>query len=193
MIDLNELKNGLWVNEYMRIFSLKGPERVAEISNFPRVRYAPDSEYHYTSDVDFVVTEEDLNYFTTPEETPPLTWVYRDSKGQNHTLGQTATHFIGDNLPGASPSWVEISDGQPVPGNYQFFWDIAHTFLGTEVTVEFIEGAAYVNSNLVYFQLAQNTLFTDQWREGTIIMPKGTGPDKITLWGGRSLLPHNGW
>ena len=103
-----KLRTGLWYDEYTRIFSIGGSFRVVEISNYPRV-YRDTVSHVYTRDEVFTVTEADLNYY----DEKGLRY-YQDSQQKLWKLGEKATHFIGEPLPGEFPSWLEYTTLQAV-------------------------------------------------------------------------------
>ena len=91
---------GLWYSPYVKIYSIGGRNRVAEISNYPRA-YKDTTPHVYTEDILFIVTEGDLNWNVEIES------FYRDSKDKLFSIGEQATHYKGDGLPGAFPLWLE--------------------------------------------------------------------------------------
>jgi len=103
-----KLQTGLWYDEYTRIFSIGGSFRVVEISNYPRV-YRDTVSHVYTKDEVFTVAEADLNYY----DEKGLRF-YQDSQQKLWKLGEKATHFIGEGLPGEFPSWLEYTSLQAV-------------------------------------------------------------------------------
>ncbi|MBA7622381.1 hypothetical protein ES703_29758 [subsurface metagenome] len=98
-----EFKCGLWYSPYVKIYSIGGPNRIAEISSYPRA-YKDTSSHVYTEDTPFVVTESDLNHEVEGKR------FYRDSKDKLFSIGEEATHYIGDSLPGAFPLWLESEE-----------------------------------------------------------------------------------
>lgn len=107
-----KLQNGLWYDEYTRIFSLGGKFRVVEISNYPRV-YRDTVSHVYTRDETFTVAEADLNYY----DEKGARW-YQDSKGKLFAIKTEATHWIGDPLPGEFPNWLEYTTLQTVKAGF---------------------------------------------------------------------------
>ena len=101
--DMPEYKVGLWYSPYVKIYSIGGPNRIAEISNYPRA-YKDTTPHIYTEDIPFIVTESDLNHEVEGE------WFYRDSKDNLFSVGEEATHWTGDSLPGAFPLWLESEE-----------------------------------------------------------------------------------
>ena len=91
---------GSWRSPYVKIYSIGGRNRIAEISNYPRA-YKDTSPHVYTEDVPFTVTEGDLNHEVDGER------FYRDSRDNLFRVGEKATHWIGESLPGAFPLWIE--------------------------------------------------------------------------------------
>ncbi len=87
---------GIWYSPYMKIYSLGAETRIMELSTYPRT-YLDTARHVYLVDTPFTVTSNDFN-------SKDGFW---DSKGQVFTIGQTATHFAGESLPGAFPKWVE--------------------------------------------------------------------------------------
>jgi len=101
------LKNGLWYDEYTRIYSVGGANRVAEVSNFPRV-YEDKALHVYGVDTPFVVKEADLNYYDKDGNR-----FYKDRHEKLFREGETAVHFAMDSLPGSFPKWIEYKNLQP--------------------------------------------------------------------------------
>ncbi|GAJ18181.1 unnamed protein product [marine sediment metagenome] len=87
----------------MKIYTIGGPNRIAEISNYPRA-YKDPTPHVYTEDTPFIVSEDDLNDEVDGEQ------IHRDSKDNIFRVGEQATHYIGDSLPGAFPLWIESED-----------------------------------------------------------------------------------
>lgn len=98
-----EFQCGLWYSPYVKIYSIGGPNRIAEISNYPRA-YKDTTPHVYTEDTPFIVSESDLNDEVAGER------VYRDSQDKTFRVGEEATHWIGDSLLGAFPLWIESED-----------------------------------------------------------------------------------
>ncbi len=99
------LKNGLWYTPYgddkayIRIFTIGGSNRIAEVSNYPRA-YRDKVAHVYTSDTPFTVTKDDYNTEADDAYYDPVTTIF-------YHVGDTATHWTGDSLPGAFPRWLE--------------------------------------------------------------------------------------
>lgn len=102
-----EFQCGLWYSPYVKIYSIGGPNRIAEISTYPRA-YKDTTPHVYTQDTPFIVSEGDLNDEVDGER------VYRDSHDKMFRVGEEATHYAGDGLPSAFPLWIESED-LPVP------------------------------------------------------------------------------
>lgn len=100
---LPEYQVGLWYSPYVKIYTIGGPNRIAEISNYPRA-YKDITPHVYIEDTPFIVSEDDLNWDVKVER------FYRDSKDKLFSIGEEATHWIGDPLPGAFPLWIESED-----------------------------------------------------------------------------------
>lgn len=100
------LQNGLWYDQYTRIYSVGGPNRVAEVSNFPRV-YENTTPRTYGVETPFIVTEADLNYYDENGSR-----FYKDRNENLFRLGEKATHHALDWLPGSNPKWVEYTELQ---------------------------------------------------------------------------------
>lgn len=98
-----EFRCGLWYSPYVKIYTIGGPNRIAEISTYPRA-YKDTTPHVYTEDTPFIVSEGDLNYKIDGER------VYRDSKDNIFRIGEEAIHYIDDPLPGAFPLWIESED-----------------------------------------------------------------------------------
>jgi hypothetical protein len=107
-----KLEYGLWYDEYTRIYSIGGKFRVVEISNYPRV-YRDTVSHVYDKDITFTVVEADLNYY----DEKGARW-YQDSQQKLWKLGEKATHFIGEGLPGEFPSWLEYTTLQMVKSGF---------------------------------------------------------------------------
>jgi hypothetical protein len=58
--DVAKLEYGLWEDAYTRIYTIGGPNRIAEISNYPRA-YRDTAAHVYSENVSFTVSEGDLN------------------------------------------------------------------------------------------------------------------------------------
>lgn len=102
--DMPEYQVGIWKSPYVKVYSIGGKNRIVEISNYPRA-YKDTEPHRYTEDVPFTVTKSDLNYRDADEG-----WVYADRKGNKLHVGDKATHWKGDPLPGAFPLWIESED-----------------------------------------------------------------------------------
>lgn len=101
--DMPEFLCGLWYSPYVKIYTIGGPNRIAEVSNYPRA-YKDTTPHLYIEDTPFIVTESDLNWAVGVER------FYRDSKDKLFSVGKEATHWIGDPLPGAFPLWIESEE-----------------------------------------------------------------------------------
>ena len=101
--DMPEFLCGLWYSPYVKIYTIGGPNRIAEVSNYPRA-YKDTTPHLYIEDTPFIVTESDLNHEVEGER------FYRDSKDNLFSIGEEATHWIGDPLPGAFPLWLESEE-----------------------------------------------------------------------------------
>ncbi len=101
--EMPEYQCGIWYSPYVKIYHIGGKNRIASISNYPRA-YMDTTPHVYTEDVSFIVTKSDLNHWFEGEE------VYRDSKDELFNLGEEATHWKGEGLPGAFPLWIESED-----------------------------------------------------------------------------------
>lgn len=155
-----EFKCGLWYSPYVKIYTIGGRNRIAEISNYPRA-YKDTTRHVYTEDIPFTANDGDLNddlidgeteiiagdipegYLeaikadgfidyqilnqkddwlydgedeyrvvdeTTVQKIRSIERVHRDSKDNIFRVGEEATHYIGDSLPGAFPRWIESED-----------------------------------------------------------------------------------
>ena len=109
--DMPEYLVGSWRGPYVKIYSIGGKNRIAEISNYPRA-YKDTTPHVYTEDVPFIVAEIDYHYRIPDKDKPRSEWerVHRDSKGDYYRIGEEATHWKGDGLPGAFPLWIESED-----------------------------------------------------------------------------------
>lgn len=101
--DMPEYQCGAWRSSYVKIYSLGGQDRIAEISNYPRA-YKDTDPHLYTEDVPFTVTKSDLFWPVDGE------LVYLDSKMKIFRVGEKATHWNGDDLPGLFPLWIESEE-----------------------------------------------------------------------------------
>ncbi len=101
--DMPEYKVGSWRSPFVKVYSIGGKNRIAEISSYPRA-YKDTTPHVYIEDVPFIVTKSDLNHRINGEE------VYRDSRENIFRLGEEATHWKGDPLPGAFPLWIESEE-----------------------------------------------------------------------------------
>ncbi len=101
--DMPEYLVGLWYSPFCKIYHIGGRNRIAELSTYPRA-YKDLTPHVYTEDVPFIVTESYLNHRVNGDR------FYRDSRGDLFSIGEEATHWIGDRLPGAFPLWLESED-----------------------------------------------------------------------------------
>ena len=101
--EMPEHQVGIWYSPFVKVYHIGGRNRIAEISTYPRV-YKDTTSHVYTENVSFTVTESDLNYEEEGER------YYRDSKENLYRLGEEATHWKGDPLPGAFPLWLESEE-----------------------------------------------------------------------------------
>lgn len=109
------LENGLWYTPYgadvayIRIFSIGGANRIAEISNYPRA-YRDTVAHVYAVDTSFTVIRDNYNTAADDAYYDSVTDIY-------YHIGDKATHYAGDSLPGAFPRWIEYGTLQPVTYN----------------------------------------------------------------------------
>lgn len=101
--DMSEYEVGLWYSPFVKVYHIGGRNRIAEISTYPRA-YKDTTPHVYTEDTPFIVTESDLNHEVDGE------WFYMDSRENLFGIGEEATHWTGDPLPGAFPLWLESED-----------------------------------------------------------------------------------
>ena len=99
---------GQWYGPCVKIYTLGGPDRIAEVSTYPRA-YQDTKPHVYSADVTFIVGEADLNDEVNGDK------VFRDSENHIFRRGETAVHLAGDSLPGAFPLWIESPDLPFVP------------------------------------------------------------------------------
>jgi len=113
---MTEYGSGLWYSPYVKIYSIGGDNRIAEISNYPRA-YKDTTPHIYEKDESFIVAEGDLNHNIEGGE-----FVHMDSRGQIFRIGEMAVHYKGDSLPGAFPLWIESENIPltPNPGKHVF-------------------------------------------------------------------------
>ena len=166
-INYNSLKNGLWYSQYLKIYTLGGTSRVAELSTYPRA-YKDTDPHVYTEDVPFIVTEEDVN--TEDGE-------YRDGKGELHKVGSQAIHYAGDDLPGGFPLWLE-SETLPVPpmgGKPHEFLLVLEAILGQLVKVHLEE--VYIKKDDQWVELDTPSInrFRGELVRGMLSLPRKTG------------------
>ena len=117
-----EYQCGLWYSPYVKIYTIGGPDRIAEISNYPRA-YKDTAPHVYTEDTPFIVTESDLNHEVEEEGNPT---VYRDSQGKIFHVGEEAIHYVDDPLPGAFPLWIESEELPFTPDLEKHEFPISH-------------------------------------------------------------------
>lgn len=101
--NMPEFQCGLWYSPHVKIYTIGGPNRIAEISNYPRA-YKDTTPHIYTEDISFIVAEGDLNDEVDGER------VYRNSKDKIFRVGEQAIHYSGDPLLGAFPLWIESEE-----------------------------------------------------------------------------------
>jgi hypothetical protein len=105
------LERGLWKSPYVRMFYPVGPQRIMEVSNYPRVK--EDTDPHVTTkDEIFVVEEGDL-YHPVLQKNGLDKFYYMDDEGNMSNIGELAIRPAGSPLPGAFPKWIPIED-EPV-------------------------------------------------------------------------------
>lgn len=93
--DTKAYQCGRWFNAYVKIYTLGGDQRIVDLSNYPRA-YEDVERHCYTEDVEFIVGSEHVD----------KKGEYVDSKSNVFKIGDIATHWIGDLLPGAYPKWI---------------------------------------------------------------------------------------
>lgn len=101
--EMPEYQVGLWRSPYVKVYSIGGKNRIAEISNYPRA-YKDTDPHVYTEDIPFTIAEEDLNCVIEGER------FHRDSRGDLYRFGMKANHWMNDSLPGVFPLWIESED-----------------------------------------------------------------------------------
>lgn len=157
-----EFQRGLWYSPYVKIYSIGGDNRVAEISNYLRA-YKDLTSHVYTEDVLFIVTEVDLNWDVNG------TMVYMDSKDNIFHVGEEATHWIGESLPGAFPLWIESEslpfteykfDVSAIPGP---IFDMCNETLGMTI-----------NGREVYVKILDNTMINKNKRRSIVWKNSGS-------------------
>lgn len=166
--DNNQLTNGLWYSDinapiiidgkevsFMKIYSLGGTTRVMELSTYPRA-YKDTSPHVYTVNTPFVVTEDDYNEYYNSEtanvgvyevrnDIEDGTFCYINMYGgmEVRLAGETATHFVGEPLPGSFPLWVEsetLSTPKWVDNKNTVFPMVFQAIKGELVNVTLYEG-----------------------------------------------------
>lgn len=167
-MSLDELENrkeyqvGLWYSPFVKVYSIGGRNRVAEISNYPRA-YKDTSPHLYIEDTPFTVTKDDFNHVEGKEE------VYRDSKEDIYRLGEAATHWKNDPLPGAFPLWIEDDNLSFTPD------DKEHTFSLDKVPAPIVALAeAGLKVGASYVKLLPGSLndMKSQLLSGKIVFPR---------------------
>jgi len=109
MLSLDDLEGnpayrvGSWRSPYVKVYSIGGKNRVAEISNYPRV-YKDMTPHVYTKDTPFIVSQDDLNYRVDDK------LYYIDEKDNLFSVGEQAVHWKNTLLPGAFPLWIESEE-----------------------------------------------------------------------------------
>lgn len=125
MIGLDDLektpmyKVGLWYSSYVKIYSIGGHNRVAELSSYPRA-YQDNTPHIYTDNKSFTVKESDLNNqdrFTGNR-------FFIDTKENAFLVGERATHWKGDPLPGAFPLWLADEGLEWMPDRWNHVFPI---------------------------------------------------------------------
>ncbi len=158
---------GSWRSQYVKIYSIGGKNRIAEISNYPRA-YKDTTPHVYAEDVPFIVTEGDLNHEVEGER------IYRDFKGDIYLLDDVATHWTGTPLPGAFPLWIESEELPFTPNPDEHIFPIGNV-LGPARDLS--EGSMKVES--VFEKLPEQALVTMREHLSTdrIIMGREPGED----------------
>ncbi len=145
--DLPEFQVGLWYSPYVKIYSIGGHNRVAELSTYPRA-YKDTDPHVYEKDEPFIVTKDDLNW--DDNGTP----VYLDSRDKIFHIGDKAIHYTGESLPGAFPLWIE-SENIPYIIDKDNFHVFSLSTLPGQIT-NLVEGSLYVDG--VFTKLDDATL-----------------------------------
>ncbi len=175
-LQLSELKDGLWYNPYMKIYTLGGNLRVMEISSYPRA-YKDTNPHVYTQDTYFVVTEDDLNYYDENDNR-----FYQDGRGNKFTKGQVAVHYKNESLPGSFPLWIE-NESLPfsAKSNLQYEIDIVKESLQNQLAnVEIIDVYLKNGTNLVDITAKTSTYIQKAIDSNVIRIPKlANEPAKI--------------
>ncbi len=89
---MSEYQVGSWRSPYVKVYSIGGKNRIAEISNYPRA-YKDTTPHVYTEDTPFIVTESDLNHVVDEER------VYRDYREKLFRVGEEALSAMREHLP----------------------------------------------------------------------------------------------
>ena len=184
--DNSQLTNGLWYSDinapiiidgkevsFMKIYSLGGTTRVMELSTYPRA-YKDTSPHVYTVNTPFVVTEDDYNEYYNSEtanvgvyevrnDIEDGTFCYINMYGgmEVRLAGETATHFVGEPLPGSFPLWVEsetLSTPKWVDNKESVFPMVFQAIKGELVNVTLYEGV-YRQSTDINWTLIPASLF----------------------------------
>jgi len=128
---------GLWHSPYMKVYAAGGKMRFIEVSNYPRA-YKDTEEHVYLFNTIFTVIERDLNEFLEDG-----TEVYRDIQEQNFKVGEQATHFVGEPLPGSFPLWLESETLPDEPNEGFHINDLSTIILSTVKTIELQQNGAF--------------------------------------------------
>lgn len=162
--DMYEYQVGLWYSPYVKIYSIGGKNRIAEISNHPRA-YKDTTPHIYVKNTPFTVTKDDLNY---EDENGSF---HQDSKEDLYRLGEKATHWKWDSLLGAFPLWIE-DENLPFTSE-----DKEHTFHLDKVPgpiVNLSEGEIRVGSIFVKLPSQALTNMREHIPMGKIILKRKT-------------------
>lgn len=175
-----KLENGLWYDEYTRIYSIGGKFRVAEISNYPRV-YRDTVAHVYDKDTTFIVAEADLNYYDEKGAR-----FYQDSQQKLWKLGDKAIHYKGEGLPGEFSSWSEYTTLQNVKVGFNIDKLISDVYFKSAVLLA-EDGTM---TNLIGKEV--NTMISSLNSKASILtLSKGTGRQLLYIFLVRKLYDGN--
>lgn len=156
---MSEYLVGSWRSPYVKIFSIGGRNRIAEVSNYPRA-YKDTIPHVYTKDTAFTVEESDLNYEEEGER------YYRDSRENLYRIGEKTTHWMGDGLPGVFPLWIEDENLPFIPNPDEYIFPIdelpGKKSERTLSELQFKTGQAFEKPDEVVFDAVKKQIATDK-------------------------------
>ncbi len=160
--DMPEYLVGSWRSPYVKVYSIGGRNRIAEVSNYPRA-YKDTTPHVYAKDTSFTVTEGDLNHEVEGEQ------FYMDLREDLFRIGEKATHWTGELLPGAFPLWIESEELPFTPNSKE------HIFSLDKVPAPILQLAeAGIKINDSYVKLLPDAFdsITDKLDSGQIVIDR---------------------